>query len=58
MIGFSDDELITIAELAVPLPHCMCSDFLELVANRIEECSELERGLGLIHRVAVEAFNK
>jgi hypothetical protein len=44
VISFSDEELDLISELALPLPLAIRSDFLELVASRIEGCSEQARG--------------
>jgi hypothetical protein len=54
VISFSDEELDLISELALPLPLAIRSDFLELVASRIEGCSEQARGPGLVYRIGAE----
>ena len=55
MLSFNDQELASITELGLPLSHAMRSDFLQLVANRIEGYPPQARGPGLVHRIAVEA---
>jgi hypothetical protein len=54
MFSFNDQELASITELASPLPNARRSDFLQLVANRIEGYPPQARGLGLLHRIAAE----
>lgn len=55
MLSFNDEELATITELAEPLAPGIRGEFLQLIANRIAECSQQERGSGLVHRIAVES---
>jgi hypothetical protein len=55
MLSFSDEEFALITELGSTLSHAMRSDFLQLVANRIEGYPPQARGPGLVHRIAVEA---
>jgi hypothetical protein len=55
MVSFTDEEMDLISELALPLPLAIRSDFLELVASRIEGYSEQARGPGLIYRILKEA---